>query len=379
MPCCGKNPSDTSYGLDYNPALRDSAPFDRTIWVFGYPCDVGGAGAELWHTLKLWRRFGCDVHLVPTWNADKRWRDKVAAIGCHTHDCPDNCVFESIPGLAGATVVSFCNQHFVQVATRLKHIGCKLVWANCMTGLFDYEIVHTQKNGPFDAYMFQSDYQQGSIAWHLAAMGVSPSSFFRIPGAFDFTGWDYCFMPHKPGETFRFGRAARPDHDKWSSKMWGVYAKVNDPKQAVCLGFNSNTAMKCGMPPTWAKTYPPGKILATDFFRGLHAYVPINGKNADEKHARENWPRTTLEAFASGVPVVAENAWGLKEQIKHGETGFLADSDDEIAEYVNRLAADDDLRKKIADAAREAVVHDLADPWKIWDEWKAMLDHAEGK
>ena len=35
------------------------------VYVLGYPGDVGGANTECWHTIKLWRRFGVDVHLIP--------------------------------------------------------------------------------------------------------------------------------------------------------------------------------------------------------------------------------------------------------------------------------------------------------------------------
>ncbi len=40
------------------------------LFVCGYPGDVGGANTELWHTIKLWRRGGLDVTLIPTWKAD---------------------------------------------------------------------------------------------------------------------------------------------------------------------------------------------------------------------------------------------------------------------------------------------------------------------
>lgn len=34
-----------------------------------YPGDLGGACTEAWHTVKLWRRFDADVHLIPTWGS----------------------------------------------------------------------------------------------------------------------------------------------------------------------------------------------------------------------------------------------------------------------------------------------------------------------
>jgi glycosyltransferase involved in cell wall biosynthesis len=40
----------------------------------------------------------------------------------------------------------------------------------------------------------------------------------------------------------------------------------------------------------------------------------------------DNIPRVILEAFAAGVPVVAFNAGGIPELIRHGETGLLTDN-----------------------------------------------------
>ena len=44
-----------------------------------------------------------------------------------------------------------------------------------------------------------------------------------------------------------------------------------------------------------------------------------------------------LEAMASGLPVVAADAGGLKESVRHGETGFLVSPDDPHA-YVDAIA-----------------------------------------
>ena len=52
-----------------------SATLDH-LFVVGYPGDVGGANTECWHTLRLWRKYGIGVTLIPTWKpTDKAgWR-----------------------------------------------------------------------------------------------------------------------------------------------------------------------------------------------------------------------------------------------------------------------------------------------------------------
>ena len=108
------------------------------IFLVGYPGDLGGANTEAWHVIKLWRQFGIEVHLVPTWHADETWKRRLDAIGCITHvSSPDKV--ESVPGLPGAITVGFCNSEYLRVAWKLRKLSCKIVWANCMTFLFDHE------------------------------------------------------------------------------------------------------------------------------------------------------------------------------------------------------------------------------------------------
>jgi len=56
------------------------------VYLMGYPGDLGGACTEAWHTVKIWRRFGIDVHLIPTWGADAQWKSGLDALGCVNND-----------------------------------------------------------------------------------------------------------------------------------------------------------------------------------------------------------------------------------------------------------------------------------------------------
>ena len=98
----------------------------------GYPGDVGGANTECWHTVKLWRRFGLDVTFVPTWKPTDKWQRRLDGIGCRTVESRAEGLAD-VPGLPGSIVVSFCNANFLRVADRVRKLGCKIVWLNCMT------------------------------------------------------------------------------------------------------------------------------------------------------------------------------------------------------------------------------------------------------
>ncbi len=337
------------------------------LFLFGYPGELGGACTEVWHTLKLWRRNGVEVHLIPTWQAAPRWREQVERIACVTHDATPETLGE-VPGLAGSVVVGFCNAAFLASAQKLRAMDCRLVWANCMTWLFDAEKRFYADHGPFDAYMFQSEFQRSELEPLLAEYGHEPSRGFLIRGAFDIDEWPFRPRPHGRGETFVVGRAARPDRDKWSSNTWPIYSKIQyRHKRALMLGMDERTHEKLGTPPPWADCLKPMALSSHDFFRQLHATLPVNGG------ARENWPRAGLEAMACGVPIVAQNAWGWREMIVHSETGFLGDCDEELAHYTALLAYDEELRLHIAENARRRLETELADPSRIWSGWQRLF------
>ena len=111
---------------------------------------------------------------------------------------------------------------------------------------------------------------------------------------------------------------------------------------------------------------PPQKIPVADFLGRCHALVGLNGG------ARENWPRIGLEAMAAGVPLVCQNAWGWREMIDDGRTGFLTNSDEEMAFRLAQLAYDEDLRQAII-AAGHSHVRNLANPDRIGAQWTHLF------
>jgi len=339
------------------------------VFLIGYPGRMGGANTEALHLVHLWRRFGVDVHLVPTWGRDESIERELNEVGCTTHhvEQPD---LESVPGLAGSICVGMCNSEFCKAAGRLRKIGCKLAWVNCMTFLFSHEKEAIKQHGFFDAMIFHSEYQRGRIEPELKKLGpYKPASAYKIRGAFDFDAWEFNPRPHEAGKVFFFGRAARPSKDKWSSNHWPIYERVQYPrKKAIVLGVNGHVEAKIGQKPPWAVTLKPNAIPVREYYPQLHAMLAINGG------AHENWPRAGLEAMATGVPVVAQDSWGWREMIRHGETGFLGSSDAELAHRVAQLAWDEPLRLKIARQAREHLVHELALPEQVWAGWRAVFD-----
>ena len=69
---------------------------------------------------------------------------------------------------------------------------------------------------------------------------------------------------------------------------------------------------------------------------------------------KEGWGITNLEAAACGTPVVASNSPGIRESVRHGETGFLVSHGDVpgMAAAMDRLAGSLELVEQLGQQAR---------------------------
>ncbi len=70
--------------------------------------------------------------------------------------------------------------------------------------------------------------------------------------------------------------------------------------------------------------------------------------------AQENAPMIIAEAMAMGIPVVASRVGGVPSLVSHGKTGFLFRPGyvAELTEYLRRLLADPDLRRRLGARGR---------------------------
>ncbi len=69
---------------------------------------------------------------------------------------------------------------------------------------------------------------------------------------------------------------------------------------------------------------------------------------------KEGWGITNLEAAACGTPVIASNSPGIRESVRHGETGFLVPHGDvaAMAEHMRTLSGERSLVEHLGVAAR---------------------------
>lgn len=339
------------------------------VFVFGYPSSYGGADTELWHVMRLWKRFGVDVHLLTTQRPDPAWRRRCTDHGFLTHRIGGPNWQKQVDGISNAPVVSFCNAEFFQRAIQFRELGCKLIWVNCMTYVTDAEKDLTRKIGPFDRYVFQSEFQQDCILRALSDLGVEKRHAWLVRGSLDASEFPFSPREHGSREPFVVGRLARSDPDKWHRSTWSVFSKIGyRPIEARAMAWSPTVERKLGTPPVWATTLAACEESSLEFYRQIHALLALNGG------ARENWSRIGLEAMSAGVPVIAHDAWGWKEMIVHGESGFLAESPEEFAAHATTIANDEPLRRHIIQNARARLVEELANPKRIWSAWEQLFE-----
>jgi lipopolysaccharide/colanic/teichoic acid biosynthesis glycosyltransferase len=74
---------------------------------------------------------------------------------------------------------------------------------------------------------------------------------------------------------------------------------------------------------------------------------------------REGFPQISLEAQASGIPVVTTDATGARDSVIHGITGIVVPVGNSIAlaAAIARLLADPEFRARMGQAGRDWVVH----------------------
>ena len=295
------------------------------------------------------------------------WEARCNQLGYPTISTQPDQLENDVPGLRGGLVVSFCNSEFLKHADRFRDLDCRIIWAGCMCWLFDAERRHYDRRGPFDAYVFQSKYQQSVLQPQLAAYGVRPEQCHLVRAAFMAEQWPFRPLPHKKGEPLVVGRISRPAPDKYHARTWWIYERIPHPIRARVMAWNPEVEKKVGPPPPWATVLPSRAETPQQFFSRLH--VMIQASDA----ARENWPRSGLEAMAAGVPIVAHNAWGWQEMIRHNFTGFLADTEEEMAYYAARLAYEEGLRQFLARSARQHLLENLANPETVWSAWQRVF------
>ena len=262
------------------------------LYIVGFPSLYGGAGAELYHQVRVWETLGVTLHFIPT---QKNVR-KAALYGEMTergHMIHDAYDWSVIP--EGAPVISFCNEDFLAALPEIRRRTRRTVFVNCMPWLFGKE-KEAMSRGDIALFLYQNDKVWQNVMPRLRALNGDPSVRFMT------------FRPY-------FDSAAFP--------------------------------YVAGKPPDWVETFHDQKALPQqEFYRRCHIVL-------QPTDTTENWPRVGFEAMASGSVLIVDKRGGWEQMIEHGRTGWLCESPGDFIAYASKMAWEPHYREDMAAAARE--------------------------
>jgi glycosyltransferase involved in cell wall biosynthesis len=144
-----------------------------------------------------------------------------------------------------------------------------------------------------------------------------------------------------------------------------------------------------GSDPDKADAIPPERLAAA----GRHGRIVFAGERDDMEHVypafdifvlpshREGFPRSAMEAAASGLPVIATDIRGCRQVVSHGQSGLLVPLHDpaRLAEAIEELVVDPALRRRMGTVARhkaEADFDERAVVSKTMDAYERVLVRA---
>ncbi len=261
-----------------------------------------------------------------------------------------------------------------------------LVYSDCMQWVSDMEVA-AHKEGLIDEFFFQTRALSDALGPEIARRARKAVSVRHGYKAWINTRSNYFplrFDLEKDTETFRVIRVARDDEEKYHPDTWRMFCGINAPAnrkvQIEFAGWGENGIDKIGDPEDGNHPFV-GQMNLTlhehifdpkrmaQIYGGAHVLVHVYDYTCEEALGR-----AFLEAFASGVVVIADNRGGAKQLIKNGVTGFLVDSADEASYFASHLAFNDDLRRSMASLAYVELTqkgHGNADSCWLW--WEDLL------
>ena len=314
------------------------------IAIIGLPSKLGGADTELDHQINIWQDLGIEVHVVHACDFDANAKKTVKSLeqrGVIVHEPRDWKAIKGIPA------ISYCSGPALEAIEEIREQSGKFLWANCMSWIFPKE-KEAHEKGLIDAFIYQTKRVMDD---HGPKHGDNWNGYLVRP-YFDSSGFIYRgHMKHdgRPKE-FRFCHVSRADADKYHpATRWLFETMVAPvPKAGTILGWSPKIENKLGKLPNWIETIPEGTRNPRGIFAASHALIHF----ADPCQT-ENLPRVGMEAMASGCVILADARGGWLEEVRHGETGFLAHDQREMVYYASRLAYEPGERRLMADQAHE--------------------------
>jgi len=331
---------------------------------FPYACDLEGECLDI---IRMWIESGISVRVLPTSPIPAPLVTKLTELGCgflfHLIGKIDGKILEA-SGLRRGIVVGLYDQAFFKIASRLRMMGCKLVWAGG-PAICSAEKSFYQDWGVCEKYVVKSYFHRTFLLEGLSEFGCNIDRVVRIKPPYFADQADFNIVPHVPADIMRIGKLGCAMDDRYyPSNSWKILSQSSVPVRAIASEWSDELETSMHRP-KWVDTLPTYR--PHQFFSLVHCLVQVAKR-------KENWLRFALDAMAYGAPVIAQNDGSWKEMIRHGENGFLCNSPEEISELIEMLATDENLRIEMAIRARESLYGGLIDTRASADKWCAIFE-----
>jgi len=150
------------------------------------------------------------------------------------------------------------------------------------------------------------------------------------------------------------GRHSRPFHYKFS-EVYRDIVRDHPSWNFLLMGVDKENGKRVSKY-TNAEVLTEFSVPSWEFLSRIGIFLQINREDYIEMS-----PRVVAEAMMAGLPVVAENRDGAKDQIIHEETGILIDYKDtsQINHYLDRLVRDKEFRMMLGKNAKEYALNNF--------------------
>lgn len=150
----------------------------------------------------------------------------------------------------------------------------------------------------------------------------------------------YVVKPKTSSARLRLGMHSLPNADKWNKQLPDLIRSINDRwGDQVAWDF-------MGMPSALRKKISDSNVIlrpeffipVAEFLSGVDVFVFFVGWKREEA-----WARSVGEALMSGCPVITTGRGGNRNQVIHGNTGYLCKTVEDFSTNCSKLIGDPSL------------------------------------
>ncbi len=332
-----------------------SAP-KPSVYVFGWPSNLGGADTKLVHLLRLLHRH-VQFTVIPNDRPrlqEQTWTSFLHHLGVRTAS------LSNLPRRLQGCALALSNHRFFtdRIAHRAKDRGLKVLWSSEMMWHHEGEL-DALRNGVVDQVLYVSEFQKQRL--HAAAS--------HLPSAITGNYIDPACFPFRERRhpSFTIGRLSRPAPEKYPEDFPVFYECLELPDTRFrVMAWDATLQKKY----RWHRFDSRWDLLPAEaesqvaFLHSLDLFVYPLGH-----HFKESWGRSTVEAMLTGCIPLVPNGHHFPQLILQGDTGYLCDDFRDYHAWARELRLDYPKRQRMAARCRHHAQHHLCNAAEHRQAW----------